>query len=162
MMLVAASRGRATGSGVLLCALILGAFLWSHQKEGTETPASGTLHAEYRNGSCLTDIRINNVLFRDALLDTGASGTVLLGSNHAWRLGLNPRTLSFSNGYSSANGDGRYAVVRVQELRLGGFVMRDDLTIAVTQVDQDQVLLGLEILNRLHFRVSGHSCELGT
>ena len=154
MMLVAASRGRATGSGVLLCALILGAFLLSHQ-----TRSTGTLRAEYRNGSCLADIRINDMLFRDVLLDTGAYGNVVLGRNHALSLGIAP--VRYPTAYSSANGIGREAHVQIHELRLGSFVMRD-LTVAVTQVDQDQVLLGLEILNRLHFRVSGHSCELGT
>jgi clan AA aspartic protease (TIGR02281 family) len=140
---------------MLLCALILGAFLWSHQ-----TRSTGTLRAEYRNGTCLTDIRIDDVLFPDVLLDTGfANGTVLLGHNHAVRLGIAP--VRYPTAYSSANGIGREAHVQIHELRLGSFVMRD-LTIAVTQVDQDQVLLGLEILDRLHFRVSGHSCELGT
>lgn len=140
---------------MLLCALILGAFLWSHQ-----TRSTGTLHAEYRNGSCRADIRINDVLFRDVLLDTGASGTVFLGHNHAVRLGIAP--VRYPTAYSSANGTGREAHVQISSLRLGSsFVMRD-LTVSVTQIDQDQVLLGLEILNRLHFRVSGHSCELGT
>ena len=151
MMLVAASRGRATGA--LLCAA-LGGFLWLHQ-----TRSTGTLPAEYRNGSCFADIRINDVLFRNVLLDTGAYGNVVLGHNHAARLGIDP--VHYPIAYSSANGIGHEAHVQIRELRLGSFVARD-LTIAVTQVDQDYVLVGLEILNRLHFRVSDHNCELGT
>ena len=150
MMLVSANRGRATG--VLLCAAALGALIYSHQPRSIRT-----FRAEY--GSCRAEASINGMLFEDVLLDTGAHGTVVLGHNHALKLGIAPHHYPIP--YGSANGIGHEAQVQIHELRIGDFVARD-LMIAVTEVDQNQVLVGFEILNQLHFTLSGHTCELRT
>jgi clan AA aspartic protease (TIGR02281 family) len=95
------------------------------------------------------------------LLDSGASGTLIFGSNHAALLGLDPRRLSYDGTYNSANGSGREASVRIRELRLfdNAFVLRD-VPAVITEARQDDGLVGIEILRRVNFHLTGGNCEM--
>lgn len=111
------------------------------------------------NGSCYVAARVNGALFDHMLIDTGASGRLVFGRNHAARLGFDPATLAYSESYGSANGVGQEAIIRVREFRLGSFVLRD-VPAAITAAPQDAPLLNVEILHRLDLRLSGGYCEL--
>jgi clan AA aspartic protease (TIGR02281 family) len=110
-------------------------------------------------GSCYVSARANGAVFDRLLLDTGASGYLTFGRNHAARLGYNAASLPYVNQYGSANGVGYEAFVRLREFRLGSFVMRDVIA-AITETPQDAPLVGIEILRRLNLRLGGGNCEL--
>jgi predicted aspartyl protease len=93
------------------------------------------------------------------LIDTDASGRLVFGRNHTARLGFDPAALVCGESYSSANGVGQEASVRVREFRLGSFVLRD-VPAAITAAPQDVPLLNVEILHHLDLRLSGGNCEL--
>ena len=111
-------------------------------------------------GQCHADGRVNGVLLRRMLLDTGCTGELSLGSNMAASVGIDPASLSYDHTYNSANGQGREAVVTVRELRLfGNFVMHDVQT-RISAAPQNQALVGIEILRRMNLRLIGGNCEL--
>jgi clan AA aspartic protease (TIGR02281 family) len=107
---------------------------------------------------CETDISANNHTFH-ALLDSGANGHLTFGRNHAKALGFNPDSLSYSYTYGSANGTGHLAKVTLREVRIGNWSLRD-VPAEITQAEQSEVLVGLEILHPLNFRLSGGACHL--
>jgi clan AA aspartic protease (TIGR02281 family) len=112
---------------------------------------------------CWIDARTTGPAGRSAVLDylrdTGASGWLTLGRNHAAALGIDTGGLSYSSRYSSANGEGRETFVSLNEFRFHSFVLRD-VRAAVTQVDQDMPLLGIEILHRLNLQLKDGNCIL--
>jgi clan AA aspartic protease (TIGR02281 family) len=112
-------------------------------------------------GQCHVDARVNGALVRRMLLDSGAGGHLIFGSNHAAQLGFEAARLSYDQSYSSANGYGREASVRIRELRLfkNGFILRD-VPAVITQARQNEPLVGIEVLRRLNFRLTGGMCEL--
>src|SRR5215472_15517069 len=68
---------------------------------------------------CETEITANGRSFH-VLLDSGASGHLTFGRNHAKALGYDVDKLSFNDGsYESANGTGHYAKVTLREVRIG-------------------------------------------
>ena len=109
-------------------------------------------------GSCYVTASVNGSPFHMEI-DTGASGHLTFGRNHLAQLGYDASKLSFTDSYGSANGTGHEANIRVREFRLGSFVMRD-VPAAITDATQSDVLLGIELLHRLHLRLSGGNCEL--
>ena len=112
-------------------------------------------------GQCRADARVNGAWVRHMLLDSGASGTLIFGSNHAAQLGFDPRRLSYDGTYNSANGSGREASVRIRELRLfdNAFVLRD-VPAVITEARQDEGLVGIEILRRVNFHLTAGNCEM--
>jgi clan AA aspartic protease (TIGR02281 family) len=110
------------------------------------------------SNECQSDLRANNHQFR-VLLDSGATGHLTFGRNHARDLGFEPERLSYSHTYTSANGDGRYASIRLREVRLSSFVMRD-VPAEITDAPQSEPLLGLEILHTLNFHLTDGYCLL--
>jgi clan AA aspartic protease (TIGR02281 family) len=113
------------------------------------------------NGQCLVDLRIGETQFRGALADTGASDFIVLGRNHAKQAGIDTARLRFDRSYGSANGQGRDAETRVAWVRIGNAFDLADVPVTVTKMDQDQPLIGIQILRRFHFRLRGDRCEFG-
>ena len=107
---------------------------------------------------CYVEARSNGQIF-PMLLDTGASGTLTFGRNHAERLGFDPSKLDFDHSYRSANGEGYYATIRLREFRLDTFIMRD-VEADITQAPQSVPLLGVELLHRLHLHLKDGNCIL--
>jgi clan AA aspartic protease (TIGR02281 family) len=119
--------------------------------DGREIVASGSW-----GKGCYVEARSNGQLFR-MLLDTGASGMLTFGRNHAEQLGLEPLKLNFDHSYGSANGEGRYASIRLREFRLDTLIIRD-VEADITQAPQSVPLLGVELLHRLHLHLKDGNC----
>jgi clan AA aspartic protease (TIGR02281 family) len=111
------------------------------------------------HGQCHVAAKINDTLFRHLLIDSGASGHLIFGRNHAAELGFPSDRLSFTHNYGSANGVGHEALVRVREFRLDSFVLHD-VPAEITDAPQSEPLLGTEILHRLNLQLKNGNCEL--
>lgn len=83
----------------------------------------------------------------DFLVDTGASDIVLSPAD-ARRLGYDPAQLSFTRHYSTANGLGRGAPVRLDSLAVGAIVF-NDLPASVNEAPMGESLLGMTFLRQL-------------
>jgi predicted aspartyl protease len=112
------------------------------------------------NGQCFVDLWIGETLLRHSLADSGADGTVTLGLNQAKQAKIDTR-LRFDHSYDSANGKGRFAEIRVASVRIGKVFELTDVPVAVTKIDQQQALIGVELLRLLSFRLRGDRCEFG-
>lgn len=105
-------------------------------------------------GHYLVDAVVNGTPVR-FLVDTGASDVVLTMED-AERLGLDPRTLRFTQRFATANGEVRGAPVVLRELRIGQFSLFD-LPASVNEGPLSISLLGMSFLGRL----SGYQVENG-
>jgi clan AA aspartic protease (TIGR02281 family) len=121
--------------------------------DGREIVVSGSW-----DKGCYVEARSNGQVFR-MLLDTGASGALTFGRNHAEQLGLDPSKLNFDHGYRSANGEGHYASVRLREFQLDTFIMRN-VEADITEAPQSVPLLGVGLLHRLHLHLKDGNCIL--
>ena len=93
------------------------------------------------------------------LVDTGASN-VVLSAGDARRLGFNLRSLTFSQIYSTANGDVRGAPVRLREIRIGPIRVAN-VAGSVTTGPVGESLLGMSFLECLQgFEISGGTLTL--
>lgn len=93
------------------------------------------------------------------LIDTGASD-IVLNIADAKRLGFDLESLRFTKIYHTANGIVRGAPVRLDEVSLGGIVMKD-LSASVNEGALSQSLLGMSFLQRLQsYSVSGDRLTL--
>jgi clan AA aspartic protease (TIGR02281 family) len=110
-------------------------------------------------GQCYVAAHINGSLYGSLLLDSGASGHLTFGRNHAAQLGFDPAKLAYSYRYGSANGIGHYASIRVREFRLESFVMHD-VPAEITEASQQAPLLGIDILRHLNLHLRDGKCEL--
>ena len=106
---------------------------------------------------CEYDITANGHSFPQSVFDSGASGHLSFGKNHARDLGFDPGKLSYSHVYGSANGEGHEAKVTINELKIGNWTLRA-VPAVITEATQSQVLVGLEILGPLNFRLSKDYC----
>ena len=68
--------------------------------------------------------------------------------------------LRFDRSYESANGRGHFAETPVRWVRIGTAFQVIDVKIAVTDVDQTEALIGIELLRDLNFRVRVDHCKL--
>jgi aspartyl protease family protein len=89
------------------------------------------------------------------LVDTGASDIVLT-LDDARRIGLRPRTLEFSQRFSTANGEVRGAPVVLREIRIGQLYLYD-VSASVNEAPLEVSLLGMSFLEQL----SGYQVERG-
>jgi clan AA aspartic protease (TIGR02281 family) len=171
VLIVASTRDRAAVGRGLLGALAAGVAvlgLLVHQFGGTGSAPPPQLMGSGNalvvpaaaNGECRLDLWIGDALFRDALADSGANGFVTIGLNQAKRAGIDIRHLQFDRSYESAHGRGRYAETRIPWIRIGNAFDLRDVTVDVTEVDQPQALIGIEILRYYNFRLRGDRCEL--
>jgi clan AA aspartic protease (TIGR02281 family) len=81
------------------------------------------------------------------LVDTGASDIVLTVDD-ARRIGLQPRTLDYSERYATANGEVRGAPVTLRELRIGQLRLFD-VAASVNEAPLGISLLGMDFLEQL-------------
>jgi clan AA aspartic protease (TIGR02281 family) len=170
MPIVAAARDRAAVGRLVLrtaAGAAFGAGLLIFQLGGLPIPPpeiSGAGHTlvvrAASNGQCLVDLRIGEARLRGALADTGADGFVILGRNMAPLAGIDIGRLRFSSTYESANGRGRFAETRAEWVRIGDAFELADLPVAVTEGDQRQAIIGIQILRHYNFRLRGDRCEL--
>lgn len=98
-----------------------------------------------RDGHFLATVEVNgqDVLF---MIDTGAT-SVVLAQHDAERVGLDTRRLSFHVPVQTANGVVMSAPVRLQSMRIGGFIDRD-VPATVNGGALTLSLLGMDYLNR--------------
>lgn len=89
------------------------------------------------------------------LVDTGAS-LVVLSPQDAARIGRDPAALVYGQTFRTANGIGRGAAIRLDEVRIGGIALRD-VRASVNEAPMSDSLLGMSFLGRL----SGYSVEGG-
>jgi aspartyl protease family protein len=89
------------------------------------------------------------------LVDTGASDIVLTVDD-ARRIGLEPRSLAFTQVFSTANGEVRAAPVVLREIRIGQLSL-SDVSASVNEAPLEVSLLGMSFLDQL----SGYQVERG-
>jgi clan AA aspartic protease (TIGR02281 family) len=135
---------------------LLGVLALASEPDGREQLV---IAADAWNQCSHVEARVNGHVFKNGLLDTGAAGHLLFGSNHARDLGFDPAKLSYDHRYDSANGEGRYALVRVREFQLGSFVARD-LPAKITAAPQNFVLVGIDLLRSLNLQLKDGHCLL--
>jgi aspartyl protease family protein len=88
------------------------------------------------------------------LIDTGASGVVLT-TDAARRVGIDPDNLTYDQIARTANGAVRGASARVSTIEVGPIV-RSDMPVSVTEGELDTNLLGMRFLQTLSgWRVEG-------
>lgn len=83
----------------------------------------------------------------DFLVDTGASDIVLSPAD-ATRLGYHPENLSFTRQYTTANGIGRGAPIRLDSLAVGPIAF-GGVPASVNEAPMSESLLGMTFLRRL-------------
>jgi clan AA aspartic protease (TIGR02281 family) len=92
------------------------------------------------------------------LVDSGASG-LAFSRDHIRRLGVDPSQLGYNQPVRTANGIGRAALVTVDELRLGTFVLRD-VPATVDYAGADYPLLGMSVLKYMQLEMGRGACAL--
>jgi clan AA aspartic protease (TIGR02281 family) len=169
VLIVAASRDRrAIGHGLFgaLAASVVSVGLLVHRLGDAAAPpqlmgAGNTLvMPAAANGQCHVDLWIGDALLPGALTDSGADGFVTIGRNQAKQAGIEISRLRFDRTYESAHGRGRYAVTRVPWVRIGNAFDMRDVPVDVTEVDQAQALIGIQILRYFNYRLRAGRCEL--
>lgn len=100
------------------------------------------------SGHFEADARVNRASVR-FVVDTGAS-TIVLSARDARRVGLDPDELRYDVSTRTANGIGRAARVRLDELRIGGLLRRDIAALVAPPGSLSISLLGQNFLESLH------------
>jgi clan AA aspartic protease (TIGR02281 family) len=111
------------------------------------------------HGFCVTDLWIGNRPL-EAITDSGADGSIIIGRNQATKAGIDTGQLHFTWPFQSPGGSGHYAHIHVQRLRIGDNIELDDVPVDVNENDQQQALIGVEVLRQLNFRIRPHGCQL--
>ena len=137
----------------------------ARQQPATERVARGAAPAAYDDGlEYVVDAGPDGHFLIEAqvdgrpiafLVDTGASDIVLT-LDDARRLGLDPRTLEYTQRYATANGVVRGAPVVLRELRIGQFRLFD-VDASVNEAPLGVSLLGMDFLEQLN----GYEVERG-
>lgn len=175
LVIVGSRRGRAAlGRQILgtVFGVVIGAgLLVARPDNGFGVPAgpppqiSGSNNAlilpASSHGRCATDLWIGETRLRGAIADSGADGWLTIGRNQAKQAGIDIGQLRFNNTYDSANGRGHFAETRLRSARVGNFELIG-IPVAITDTDQSEAIIGIEILRDLHFRVRGNHCELSS
>jgi aspartyl protease family protein len=99
------------------------------------------------NGHFEARIMVNGTPVR-AVVDTGATSTVLTAQD-AQAAGFNPAALNYTIPVSTANGMARAAVVRTDELAIGGIVRKDMPVMIAAPGMLGQSLLGMNFIGSL-------------
>lgn len=108
------------------------------------------------SNACHTELTSNGNTFK-TMLDSGAVGQALVfGSNHAKALGLKG-PLSYDHRYGSANGDGYMAIVKLPEVQVFGWKIRD-IPASITRAPMPEGLLGAELLHKVNFTTAKGYC----
>jgi aspartyl protease family protein len=114
---------------------------------GASAQADGTIALVLSDdGHYHTRALVNGVTI-NFMIDTGASG-IVLAPYDAQRVGFDVASLNFSEETETANGIGRAAIIRLDDLRIEHLAMRD-LPARVNATHMSDSLLGMEFLRRL-------------
>ena len=108
-------------------------------------------------GHCYVAARVNGALFGSLMLDSGASGHITFGRNHATQLGFDPAKLSSPQVLGQ-----RCRPLRERPgtgISPRSSVMRD-VPANITDAPQSQPLIGTAVLHHLNFRLKDGNCEL--
>jgi len=84
------------------------------------------------------------------MVDTGASQITIRASDAA-RLGLHPRERDYTIKISTANGEGRAAVVELRTVEAGDITVRDLRALVVPDAALSVNLLGMSFLSRVRW-----------
>lgn len=103
------------------------------------------------DGHYYVTLEINGEKMR-FMADTGATN-IVLSTDDARRLGIEPESLLFLEEAMTANGTVRTARVRLPEVRLGPF-RDEDVAAYVSEGDMDLSLLGMDYLGQYHVELS--------
>ncbi len=94
------------------------------------------------------------------MIDTGASDVVLSKSD-AQRIGIDTDALNYSRTYNTANGVTGGAIIKLNRLQIGDFVL-DNFPASVNKGEMDGSLLGMSALRELGgFRIDGDEMVIG-
>jgi len=96
-------------------------------------------------GHFMLDAAVNGVQMK-FIVDTGST-FVALSKSDAAAVGIDLGQLVFNGRVTTANGEGKAALVRLQEIRHGGLVMSNVPAVVVDKLENP--LLGLSFLRRL-------------
>jgi clan AA aspartic protease (TIGR02281 family) len=110
------------------------------------------------DNQCLVSASLNGSRLK-LLLDSGANTPLVLSLRMAAAIGVDPSRVTFDQPYNSANGVGYSGRITVRQLRIGDVIFRD-VPALVNQEDMGAGLLGMPILQKLNYRLSGRSCIL--
>lgn len=94
------------------------------------------------------------------LVDTGAS-SVAINRTTARRIGIRVEDKDFRHFARTANGKARYAMARIDEVRIDGVTVRGVDALVLADQSLDGTLLGMSFLNRLEgYRFEGNKLTL--
>lgn len=146
---------RSLRHGALWLFIFLGAVvavgLWSDVKRSLLAPQAQLLEGGRievpisPDGHFYLPLEINGTAIR-VLVDTGASG-LALNQSDARAVGIDTEALDYLGRSQTANGIARYALVRLEEVRLGAHSARN-VTASVLASQLHISLLGMDFLNR--------------
>lgn len=165
-------------SSVFLWIAIFGVAALSYAYRDEITSIAGRVAGEFQPGVALVNAEQGTAVFRRGMgghfevnatvnghttpmiFDTGASAVVLTPED-AEAAGIDTRNLQFTIPVSTANGTGRAARVRLDELEVGGIVRRGVVAFVTEQEALETSLLGMTFLETLsRYSVTQNSLEL--
>jgi predicted aspartyl protease len=153
--------------GTVFGAVVAGGLLFAQPGRVSQAPPpeiSGSGNAlilpASSNGRCSTSLSIGKTRLPDAIADSGAGEYLTIGPTQAKQAGLDVDRLQFRGTYQSAHGRGRIAEIRVPSVRIGNVFQVIGVTVDVTDVDQPEPLIGIQLLRDFNFRVRADHCEL--
>jgi aspartyl protease family protein len=112
-------------------------------------PESGTVVITSRNGHYATEARIDGREI-DLIVDTGAT-LVTLRESDAADLGYRPREQDYNVKISTANGEGRAAMVELGTVEVGDITVRDVKAFVLRDDALAVNLLGMSFLSRVRW-----------
>lgn len=143
--------------GLIIVALMSGYGLWEglnrdHDRRDQAAVAGRIEVRRQVDGHFYLTLLVNDHPV-EFLVDTGASG-ILLSPQAAAKIGIDPETLNFDGISQTANGEGRFASIRLETTELEG-IRHTSLRAAVNQTDISQSLLGMDYLRLFRMEISG-------
>jgi aspartyl protease family protein len=165
-------------TSIMLWVGIFGIAALSYAYRDEITNIAGRVAGEFQPGVALVNAEQGTAVFRRGMgghfevnatvnghttpmiFDTGASAVVLTPED-AEAAGIDTRNLQFSIPVSTANGTGRAARVRLDQLEVGGIVRQGVLAFVTEQEALETSLLGMTFLETLsRYSVTQNSLEL--
>lgn len=99
------------------------------------------------DGHYYVPVSINNKSV-NFMADTGAT-SIFISQSDAKKVGINPQTLQYNQGYTTANGaKGRAALATARTLKVGSIQMTN-VPVVVSMEQSHMALLGMEFFGRL-------------
>jgi aspartyl protease family protein len=165
-------------SSIFLWIAIFGVAALSYAYRDEITNIAGRVAGEFQPGVALVDAEQGTAVFRRGMgghfevnatvnghttpmiFDTGASAVVLTPED-AEAAGIDTRNLQFTIPVSTANGTGRAARVRLDQIEVGGIVRRGVVAFVTEHEALETSLLGMTFLETLsRYTVTQNSLEL--